>query len=141
MLEVFTTRELPAAASRGRSRLVSRNGARWLTWKFGSWPSWVCFFGENVPPALFISTSSVSTRSPTCSARRRTSSSREKSAISGSVPTASATGRSLSAERPVTCTVAPAAASFRAVSAPIPSLAPVTRTVRPAIVCALMARA
>lgn len=47
------------------------------------------------------------------------------------MPAASARGRSLSAERPVTWTVAPAAASAFAVSAPILSLAPVTRTAGP----------
>ena len=120
---------------------MSRNGARWLTWKFGSWPSGVVFDGANVPPALFIRMSILSTRSPTSAARRRTSSSREKSATSGSVPTASATGLSFSADRPVTWTVAPFAARTRAVSAPIPSLAPVTRTVLPAMLCSVMPRA
>src|SRR5690625_5952963 len=100
-LPILVTTLAPPFVSRlGSSRFVSRNGARWLTCRVISNPSAVGVRSPKIPPALLASTSipagpAASLSSP---ARRRTSSSRAKSATKGCAPVVRATAAVLSGE-------------------------------------------
>src|SRR6266536_1012715 len=81
-----TTREGAPARSRSSSRLVSRNGARWLTARTHSSPSSVTRRRRMVRPALLTRTWSRSVRSWTCSASRWTCAREDRSASITSTP-------------------------------------------------------
>src|SRR4051794_17699761 len=130
------------ARSRSSSRLVSRNGARWLTAIVSSYPSCDLWYRGAMIPALLTSTSSRSCRFRIVSARERTEARLAKSARAVSTNAVSrrsaakrlatsSLARSVRvASRPAITTRNPARARPSAVSNPIPALAPVTRASR-----------
>src|SRR3984885_5447741 len=138
--ETVTTREGALRSSSPRSKLVSRNGPRWLVAKVVSSPSAVSWRRGEITPALLTRTSSRPCRPRTSPASRRTCARLDRSAVmtstwaSGTRPGISApAGARRAASRPTMTIVAPSEASRSAVSLPIPLLAPVTRQVVPDI--------
>ena len=121
------------AASTSISSVVSRNGARWLTWNVVSWPSTVSSRGPIMPPALFARTSIRGYFSFSCAARVRTWPRSAKSLTKKSAPISFAIASVFCAERPTTTTRSPCRAKVRAADAPMPSLAPVMTIVRSGI--------
>src|SRR6266508_315343 len=137
--ETVTTRTGALCCSRSRSRLVSRNGARWLRAKVRSSPSAVTCRVSQYPPTLLTSTSIRERLWSTSSASRRTSDWEDRSATSTSTcpPPAARISRAAPSarprSRPVIARCAPIVARPRAVALPMPPVPPVTSTVLPAI--------
>ena len=131
-----TTRAGALASRSGSSRLVSRNGPRWLTASIMSWPSLVRAGLRSVMPALFTRRSSRSSRASTSAAAARTDacSPRSQSTISVTAPGTVASMSAFAAVarpslRHSRRTRNPERASPRAVSSPMPEFAPVTSAV------------
>src|SRR5450755_206625 len=137
--ETVTTRAGALCLSRPRSRLVSRNGARWLRAKVRSSPSAVTCLVFQYPPALLTSTSIRGRRWSASAASARTPGWQDRSATNTSTcppPAARISPAALSPRprsRPVIARCAPIAARPSAVALPMPPVPPVTSTVRPAI--------
>src|SRR6266545_4626594 len=137
--ETVTTRAGALCCSRSRSRLVSRNGARWLRAKVRSSPSAVTCRVFQYPPTLLTSTSTWGRRWSTSPASRRTSDWEERSATNASTcpPPAARTSRATPSvrtrSRPVIARCAPIVARPRAVALPMLRVPPVTSTVLLAI--------
>jgi len=135
LANILFTRAL-AARSRGRRRLVSRKGPRWLPANVASLPSAVTTRLLATPPALLISTSTWPVRAATSCAARAASviSDRSASTMSTGRPEEAADIASFAAaqrpgSRPKAMMRQPAAASAHAAALPIPELAPVTTAV------------
>ena len=130
----MTTRLGALCLSTPNSRLVSRNGARWLTANVVSNPSAVTLRCISITPALLTSTSRRSWPARKRSAAPRTDSSEARSACrtsTASLPVLARiwadTASSAEGLRPRTTTDRPMPASVCAVARPIPDVAPVTR--------------
>ena len=134
----MTTRAPPTAASGSSSNPVSAKCPRWLVPNWSSKPSAVSPRGGIITPALLISMSirgwsaAIPAANPRTDSSAARSSTRASTAASGvSAVIRSRAASPLARSRAVITTVAPAAASARAVSRPRPLLAPVTTARRP----------
>src|SRR4051794_38051533 len=134
---VATIRAGADSRSRSSRRLVRRKGARWFTARTCSYPSVLSSGLPVAVPALLTRTWMRGWRSSSRSASERTSPSEAKSAVRGSAAPGirDATASSRPRWRPTGATSAPRRPSFFAPAAPMPELAPVTTTVRPASGC------
>src|SRR5215208_8320317 len=137
----------------GKSRLVSRTGARWITASVPSIPSAVSHRLAYIAPALFTSASSRSWLAPNSLAKRWISACEERSATISSTASllllaliSAAAATPLLLSRPTTTTLAPKFARPSEVALPIPPVPPVTSTTFPSIIpletfmCLLRAR-
>src|SRR5262245_25855629 len=120
---------------RSRSRVVSRNGARWLTAQVTSMPSSVSWWVMYIAPALLTRTSSLGYLARTSAARRRTDACEARSARSTSTmpppPAAWIRATAALARASLRATItssAPSTASASAAASPMPFVAPVMRT-------------
>src|SRR5688500_5361409 len=125
----------------GKSRLVSRTGARWITASVPSIPSAVSHRLAYIAPALFTSASSRSWLASNSLAKRWISACEERSATMSSTASlpllvliSAAAASPLLLSRPTTTTLAPMLARPSAVALPIPPVPPVTSTTFPSII-------
>src|SRR5215213_479525 len=137
----FTMRDGAHRWSIGKSRLVSRTGARWITASVPSIPSAVSHRLAYIAPALFTSASSRSWLASNSLAKRWISACEERSATISSTASLpllvliSAVAVSpLPRSRPITTNLAPKFARPSAVALPIPPVPPVTSTIFPFII-------
>src|SRR5262245_55317399 len=124
------------ASSRSSSRVVRRNGAKWLTAHVSSMPSCVSCRERFIAPALLMRTSILAWRSKTSAANWRTAACAARSAIKLVTRASLRAWAWISAAatfvrtalRPTMATWAPSAASAFAVARPMPLVPPVMST-------------